>query len=183
MSNNAKPKILKPVAFVNSALRYCDAANELFGISENRPRLGAAYQLSDQINLLYFHAVELGLKAFLLSKNIKATGHSLEGLYKKAKKAGLVVGTDDQLTIGNIASLLDSANKDQNLRYFNLRSSSEPDLEWTREVVNDFLGVIAPLIKAQCPGAEKSGQVAKITMIIRPNDLKRRQAAKDGRRC
>src|SRR6266436_4446225 len=68
---------------------------------------------------LYAHAAELALKAFLRAHNPEVEyGHELTVLYEKCRDIGLVIGQNEQTQIGNVVRLLDSANKDQGLRYF-----------------------------------------------------------------
>lgn len=52
------------MAFLNMAREHHDAANELFAVSERRPRVHPYHRpLSSPLGLAYFHALELGLKA------------------------------------------------------------------------------------------------------------------------
>ena len=54
------------MAFLNMAREYHNAANELFAISESRPRVHPDHRpLSSVLGNLYFHTLELGLKGFL----------------------------------------------------------------------------------------------------------------------
>lgn len=50
--------------------------------------------------IITFHAIELGLKAFLIAAGLKPWGHDLVALYKEAKTNGLVLSTpyvDEQI--------------------------------------------------------------------------------------
>src|SRR5437899_1399850 len=114
-------------AFFNSAREYHDAANEIFTIAEARPKIHSSRQLSGPLYFLYFHTIELALKAFLRASNcpiLKTSreSHKLAELYRECRDLGLVLGPHDRFHIGNIVSLLDSANKYQGIRYFNLES-------------------------------------------------------------
>ena len=42
---------------------------------------------------------------------------------------------------------LDGANKEQGLRYFNMKTSSIPDLSWTRDVVEKLLRAVEPSVE------------------------------------
>ena len=46
-----------------------------------------------------------------------------------------MIGPADNVGIGNIVCLLDKANENQGLRYFNPKSGVMADLSWTREEV------------------------------------------------
>lgn len=122
------PKDVHANAFLNRALEYHDAAKELFAVSERRPKIHGVRALSDPLNFLYFHTVELALKAFLRAHNHRPWGHKLTKLYEECRTLGLLIGQDDRFTIGNIVSLLQSGNKDQGFRYFNLKSATTADL-------------------------------------------------------
>jgi hypothetical protein len=102
---------------------------------------------------LYFHAVELALKAFLRSQNVRLAGtrlhtHKLAALYEEYRKLGLKIGVDDRFGIANIVSLLESGNDRQAFRYFNPESTVTADLAWTREVVDELMRSIEPYVKA-----------------------------------
>ena len=83
-----KPKALTDVsgvAFFNFAREYQSAANQLL---DSRPCL------SNPIYFLYFHTVELALKAFLRSLNIPILGterqnHNLTKLYEECRSLEL----------------------------------------------------------------------------------------------
>jgi hypothetical protein len=101
-------------------------------------------ELRHPVYFLYFHTVELALKAFLFSCNVKPKGgHSLTALYEDCRKHGLIIGPYDQFNIGNIVSLLESGNRSQGFRYITQTSRSLPDFSWTREVVGELMEAVA----------------------------------------
>jgi hypothetical protein len=59
----------------------------------------------------------------------------------------LRIGADDFSNIGNVASLLDSANEEQGLRYFKPKGSGYPTLSWTRDAVEQLLRAIETSVK------------------------------------
>lgn len=139
--------------------------------------------LRDPINVLYFHAIELALKAFLRVHNVPIMGgaarkhHRLTDLYKECRALGLKISVDDQTTIGNIVSLFDDANKDQGLRYFNMKGSTQPEVSWTRDVVEGLMASVEPHVNER---AEKDGVIAgravKVDLVVsKPEDVKRRK--------
>jgi len=86
------------MAFLNMARDYSDAANGLFMVADARPKIhGRHLPLSSPIFLLYSHAAELALKAFLQAKNIPTRGHGLAQLYANCHSHGLVIGPNDRV--------------------------------------------------------------------------------------
>jgi hypothetical protein len=149
------------MAFLNSARSYHGAANRLF---ESQP-------FRDPTYFLYFHTVELLLKAFLRSENVPILGtrrqsHRLTDLYEECRNLGLVIGQHDGFEIGNIVSLLDSGNEYQAFRYFNLESQVMPDLRWTHEVVEQLMRAVESKLGAPSPQNVRPGRGVKGVMVI-----------------
>jgi hypothetical protein len=122
------------------AREYRDAANQPLDLDQ-----GCAF--SNPTNFLYFHAVELALKAFLRSFNCPIIGtrrksHKLRQLYEECRSLGLRVGPDDRIGIANIVDLLGAGNESQGFRYFNLGSVAVPHLSRTRQVVEDLMHAV-----------------------------------------
>jgi len=90
------------MAFLNMARDYADTANELFMIADARPKIQDRHlPLSSPLYLLYSHAAELALKAFLGAKNIPTfERHEFAKLYEKSQRAGLVM--NHRFEIGNL---------------------------------------------------------------------------------
>jgi hypothetical protein len=86
----------------------------------------------------------------------------LAKLYAERRSLGLVIGPRDRFEIGNIVSLLDSGNKDQGFRYFNLESGSTVDLSWVREVIPELIQAIEPHV----PHITVAGEHAKFTLVV-----------------
>jgi len=59
-----------------------------------------------------------------------------------------MIGPDDRTDIGNVVSLLDSGNKRQGFRYFELQTTSVPELSWTHDTVRELIQVIEPHIRS-----------------------------------
>jgi|ERR1035438_4117445 HEPN domain-containing protein len=151
------------MAYFQRASEFLDGADELF-TSESRRALPRWYPTY----FLYAHAAELALKAFLRAHNPDVEyGHELTVLYEKCHDIGLVTGQNDQTQIGNVVRLLDSANKDQGLRYF-LDTNSIPDLTWTREVVTQLLQTVKPHVeKAEKDNPSNLGKPTKLMFTWR----------------
>ena len=119
---------------------------------------------------LYFHTIELALKAFLRSHNRPIPrgqkGHKLADLYERCRELGLVVvGPDDNLGIGNIVSMLEFSNEFQGLRYYYpVRGMSAPSLDWTREVVGQLIEAVEPHVEA-CSKLDHGPKRQRLGMI------------------
>lgn len=134
------------MAFLNRAHEYHEAANQLFD-------LHADGSLNHPINFLYFHTVELALKAFLRSRDIpiqgtKRASHNLMELYEECRNLGLKIGPSDRFDIGNIVSLLADGNVEQGFRYVSLKAGLGADLSWTRDVIEQLMRVVKLHVEA-----------------------------------
>jgi hypothetical protein len=163
-------KDVSAMAFLNGARDYHDAANQLFDVRQGRPKAHGLRSLTPPINFLYFHTVELMLKAFLRSCGVpilgteRARGHRLRELYDECRKLGLLIDPPDVLGIENIVGLLDTGNENQGFRYFNLNSTVEADLSWTRAVVEKLMRAVEPQVEVR---SKQDGppRLSKLTMV------------------
>ncbi len=161
------------MAFLNMAREYLDAANELFAVSESRPRIVPNHRpLSSVLGHLYFQTLELGLKAFLRAHGLPIEGtrrrsHKLTKLYEECRRLGLVVDQDDRVGLANIVGLLESGNSRQGFRYFISGSVVTAGLAWTREIVQRFIGVIAREVEQRDPNAHASPPLAKVIVRVK----------------
>jgi hypothetical protein len=162
---NVPAKDEHAASFFGFAGRYQKAANLLYASDRT---------LTDQINFLYSHAIELALKAFLRAHNLPivvAQGarkhHRLAELYEECRSLGLKIGADDATNIRNIMCLLDGANKEQGLRYFSVNSATTPELSWTRDGVERLMRVVEPIVNtsAQADGIVP-GRAVKLNMTF-----------------
>jgi hypothetical protein len=145
------------MAHLNMAREYLDAANRLLDLNQGRA-------FSNPINFLYFHAIELALKAFLRSFGTRRKGHKLRLLYEQCRSLGLTVGPDDRVGIANIVSLLAAGNENQGFRYFNLGSVAVPRLSWTRQVVEGLMHAVVARVAP--PGSQSGTPGAPAKLII-----------------
>ena len=164
MTSNSNHSEIEPFAFLNGSRSYCDAANFLM---EAKADLRRSY---DPIYMLYFHAAELALKAFLRfkgvsTKEVKKLKHHLGKLYSTAKEMGLVVDTLDSIELENVVSLLYSGNREEGFRYFTYSSRNMPDIEWTRVVVNSLVEGIQRETNWE---SQPLGRAVKLDLIIGP---------------
>jgi hypothetical protein len=160
-----------PMAFINMANEYYTAANALLALSEQPPKkVNRQSEFSDPIYFLYFHAMELALKAYLAAQKVPIThwrsGHRVKDLYEECRKLGLIVGPDDRIEISNIVDLL--GHEFQTFRYLFLRSRELPALAWTRKVVGALLDVVAVCVEQRFPGSNIPGPAVKADIIFSP---------------
>ncbi len=113
-----------------SALRTLEWAN---GVSHPR----------GPIEFLYWHAIELFLKAFFLAcgmgeKELRGYGHNLKKLVKDAKKHGLALESDDS----EVLSLMRTAGDMIDLRYIKVGWKMAPELEALETTSNNIYRLV-----------------------------------------
>jgi len=162
MNPNAKPITdAYAMAFFNFARDYQSAADQLAALGP--------HCASNPINLLYFHAVEMALKAYLRSMSLPILGtkrqsHDLVKLYNECQTLGLAIDPADRLDVLNIVNLLGAANEEHGFRYFNLKSVVEPELQWTRAAVEKLMWAVEPAVKS-C--SERDGSTPGVAVKVR----------------
>jgi hypothetical protein len=164
-----------PEAFLNGAKGYCEAANLLLDQSS---KIEANLLLRDPIYMLYCHATELSLKAFLRHKGLRTAslktkfGHHLAGLHSQCTKVGLVIPKEFALDLVNVTSLLDSGNSDSAFRYWNPKSTVVPSLDWTKKVVIKLI----ELVETYVPSDQKPGKAVKFIITAGEPEPQKRAA-------
>jgi hypothetical protein len=156
MANTDQNTDVSAMAFLNYAREYHEAADEL---SQSKPHLTRV------LNALYFHVTELLLKAYLRAHDKNPWGHKIGKLYNECRGLGLMISSDDQLGLQNIVNLLETGNEDMAFRYFSLKSGTEPELSWTREVVGQLMEVVAVFVESNADTAG-SGVAVKMIMTV-----------------
>ncbi len=140
-------------AFLNMAQQYHLAATTLFPIYQ---------RVEPPLYLLFTHAIELALKAYLRSYGLSTPrgqqGHALQGLLAQCKRNGLQVGSDLQ----NVIQLLESENKQHGFRYFVFEATHRPDINYVREVVDKLMRII----EAEVNNRPTKGLVGAVLKII-----------------
>jgi HEPN domain-containing protein len=131
-------------AYYSMALRYLGAANKLYSLSLATGKAAHFWAWFNPIQFLYFHAIELALKAYLWSFNLNVERtHNITNLYRQCRDRGLKIRADDLTGIANVVSLLDSNNEGKDFRYFSSKSRGNlPELSWTRDEANQLMGVV-----------------------------------------
>jgi HEPN domain-containing protein len=143
-------------ALLNFARQYFAAAEVVF----NKER-----SLSRPLNHLYFHTAELLLKSFLRAHGCTPNrNHEIHQLYEKATRLGLKIPGDDIYGLHNVVSLLEKGNTDQAFRYGTLKGTSEPTLDWTREVIAKLLADVEAFVDFN-PSATP-GEAVKLTILF-----------------
>jgi HEPN domain-containing protein len=141
---------------LNDARQYREAADELFRSKRH---------LTCVINGLYFHVTELLLKSYMVAHGRKPRRtHQISSLYKKCSDLGLAISSNDRIGLADVVTLLEGGNEDMGFRYFNLKAASEPELNWTREVLEELERVVAAFVEPNRHVPPATG--GKITMIV-----------------
>jgi hypothetical protein len=120
----------------------------------------AAEQVLDKNNLLnmplyflYFHTLELTMKAYLRFQNVPTKelknkkGHDIVALYQDCRALGLVIDPQEQTNVFNIIKMLSEANAYEGLRYFNPKLEGLPSRDYTREIVKYLLDLVGSIVE------------------------------------
>jgi hypothetical protein len=147
------------MAVFNYARQYYQSAEIIF--SNNK-------HLTRPLLFLYFHTVELLLKSYLRAHGRRRSKHQLWKLYQEARQFGLRIPDDNSFRLDNLITLLESGNKDAAFRYFILESRTEPDVEGTRNIVQQLFAVIEPVVESTNDPTTVGVPVKiNITMLLR----------------
>jgi hypothetical protein len=159
----AKPVVeIAPSSFLSRAREFQAVSEKVFDGQNS---------LNMPLYFLYLHTLELTFKAFLRYHNVptadlkdkKRGGHRITLLFENCKQFGLVITPWDQTNIANVVNLLERANKNEGLRYFNPELSGMPSLAWTREVVQELLQIVGGLIE---PTPMSPGPATRLVFIF-----------------
>jgi hypothetical protein len=156
-----------PEAFLNFARSYCEAANILLDVNSTKEQ---NQLFLEPIYMLYFHATELALKAFLRHKGFKSKklrdkkkfGHNLFKLYKICVEEGFVSSNNFATELRDITNLLDSGNDDMAFRYWNPKSLTTANIDWVKKVVNKLI----ELVETYIPPNKNPGRTVKATLFL-----------------
>ena len=113
----------------------------------------AGHEIIAPVSVMYMvgHSIELILKAYLISKDIKENrlrniGHDLEKCYKRAKELGLhhhIELSDDDIEVLKVLNVL---YKSKQLNYLVTGSKVFPMFGPLETLSNKLLNTIAPLV-------------------------------------
>jgi hypothetical protein len=156
-----------PIALLNGARSYLRAADLVFRAKASDAVSLQTICLEDPIYFLYFHAVELLLKAFVRShgKPVRMN-HRLSSHFEECRTLGLPLGSRDMTRIGEVVKLLEAGNIDQGHRYFTLRSRRLPDLAWTQELIQQLMDVVLKDVTTRCGSPDAPGPAVKFDLVF-----------------
>jgi hypothetical protein len=147
----ANKKDRHPKAYFDAARGYQSAADQLLLSIESGEKL----LIRDPTYFLYAHAVELALKACLLSSGFDPAsagpaGHSIEGLYQECRGHKLLGANDVYREINSLVYFLGTGNECHQYRYPDKLAIPRaiPVLPWTREVVARLIAEVEPHVMA-----------------------------------
>jgi HEPN domain-containing protein len=167
MSKKPKKSVpeVSPLAFLNLARQYHEAAEILFAECDRRVSSGGQREITDPTYFLYYHAIELAFKAYRRAHGLtNKEHHKLTTLYEECQKLGLVIWPEFE--IKNLVNLLESGEDYIRFRYFILKSSSQPDLSWTREVVGSVMQTISDKLDVLFPPDSRPTRAVKMILSI-----------------
>ncbi len=162
-SNCTNKKEVAPAAFMNGAKRYVRAADTLLKLRDSME------DSLDPIYMLYFHASELALKAFLAFQGEKTVvlknrwKHNLEKLLDESVNRGLKPEKLEEQDIENVMQLLHSGNRNEAFRYFTWESTTMPEIEWSGRIVNRLISLVEKRIGFV---QNDSGPAVKLNLIF-----------------
>jgi hypothetical protein len=111
---------------------------------------------------LYFHTLELTLKALLLHSAARnRTSHTLKKLFADCQTHGFVVPRT--LELPNLVNLLEQANADQALRYRKVGPAVYPKLIWTHDAVTEILKSVEAIVQ---PGGIVPGPATHFVFTV-----------------
>ena len=159
MAEAKKTDYPSAMALLAVARQYLEGAEIIFA---NKRRL--IYPLY----FLYFQTVESLLKAYLKTHGKERRGHKLSRLCGEAHNLGLKIERDKLRGhhLQNVAALLESGNIDAAFRYPTRKSRTKPDLAWTRDIVEELLSAVTPVVESTSDKT-KSGLPAAFNVILR----------------
>jgi HEPN domain-containing protein len=160
-----KPLNAEARSSYSMALKYLGAANKLYALSLATGKRAQFWPWSSPIHFLYFHTIELALKAYLRSfnLNVKRT-HKITNLYRQCRKRGLRIRPDDSTGIANVINLLALAGDGRDFRYYSpMSAGSLPTLQWTRYEANQLMRVVGRRVR-RMGFTTKPGPVARLAI-------------------
>ena len=167
LASRMSPVEIEPMAFINGALRFVWAADELRKLLKpgNDPN-------DDPVYLLMAHAIELALKGFLRLHGFSTAtlsqrpyGHNLRELYQQSEQLGIALHRD-RTSMSDVVGMLNDSNQGQGLRYFTLESQGFPEISWGMEVVHELVATARQAVVTADPDAEKLSPAVKFDFTI-----------------
>ncbi|HJU11381.1 MAG TPA: hypothetical protein VJ728_10915 [Candidatus Binataceae bacterium] len=171
-----KPKNIKPSAeahaagYLRRARGFLNAAERGFTSEDNHTPIRNWDPKWHPTLFNYAHALELALKAFLRTCDVEVERgyrhHDYAKLYEAARQFGLIIEPDEN-QIGHIVRVLNSANKNQGLRYFIDKTATVVDLGWVRDAVTQVLATVEPTVaEYEREHPSGSGKISGVSIVF-----------------
>lgn len=158
---------IDPMAFINGALSFAWAADEL-----QRLLTVGNDQHADPVYLLMAHSIELALKGYLRLRGLATAtlaqrqyGHSLQALLNECEQQGFPMH-GDRMELRDVVRMLDDSNRRQGLRYFTLETQTFPEVRWGIAAVHDIVAAALQAALNADPDAEKPGPAVKANFTV-----------------
>ena len=147
-----------PMLFHLGAVRFMQAADELYALEHSREWIGP---VQTPIYVLYAHAIELALKAFLRKSGIATEElgqhpfkHNVAALYKRAVELGLDPPAELARHFEEVCRLTHKSNKRQAHRYWIAETTEAPRANWLRAVAHGIAETVASRMVGSVPASE-----------------------------
>lgn len=145
-----------PKKLLNYARQYLNATEVVFNNEPGR--------MTRPLNYLYFHTLELLLKSFLRANGrFPEPNHEIDALYNEAIGLGLRIPGDPH-ELENIVSLLGAGNTGHAFRYGTSKGTSEPTMDWTRDVLSRLMAAVEAVVDPDPSAAP--GPVESLTLVF-----------------
>lgn len=166
---------MPPIVALGGAKEFFSAARML---TQSKNWLPSPTQ--DPAYTLYFHSLELALKAFLRYRQVPTDelrrhelGHDISALLERSIVEGLALSPELLAHIRTLAGILNEANRYQGLRYWN-GGGDIPNPDWTTETIEQLLSAVtARVIPAPEPGKAlvPDGIAITVMRLVGPEDF------------
>jgi len=161
---------IEPMAFINGAIEYQTAAHRLHALCDE-PTKGR--EGLDPVYFLYFHSLELAFKGYLrvqgrTTKELAETrmGHRLSSLLAERTQLISLLDVETRRSLQNVVSLLENSNRSQGPRYFTLNSRIFPELQWTRDVIQELVQTAKSEVIKLERSASTKGPAARLDFTV-----------------
>ena len=140
-----------PKAYFDAAMGYQSAADRLRQVIE----AGEGLPIRDPVYFLYAHAVELALKACLMSCGFAPAragreGHGISEFFDQCREQRLISINDPHREMHNLVAFSANGNERHQYRYPDkpVTPRGIPDLGWTKEAVAQLMAEVEPHVDA-----------------------------------
>jgi len=167
MSDAVDAEEVTPFTFNLGAMRFLQDADDLFRIRQS----DVLHPTQEPVYVLYAHAVELVLKAYLRAAGVptatlvKTFGHDVGELYDDAIRRGLDPLPEHAPHFDVVLHLTTESNRDQTLRYWTSATTRAPEITWLRKVAHYLVDHVAARLSAMLPSLGKQSSLRKSEMF------------------